>query len=174
MSSRGGGHHVADCEREAHDDRPVSQEGQNLPDRLEDVWDHMVHLAHAVFGCEREEIRPMTPERVKSIRGELKVSQEALAQMLRLGPTGKRTVARWEAGDTPVPGPVSVALEALESGWCPGDGRWSELRQAFLNVLDRIDSAVAQARAEVRSVGSTDDGGSSQERMGNDDRSEGD
>lgn len=97
--------------------------------------------------------RPMTPERVKAIRDGLGLSQPALGRLLRLGASGKRTVARWESGEVNVPGPVSVALEALESGWRPGDGRWSELRQAYLTVLDAIDEAVSQARTQVQAVG---------------------
>ncbi len=97
--------------------------------------------------------RPMTPERVKNVREGLGLSQEGLASVLRLGSYGKRTVARWEAGDNPVPGPVSVALEALEAGWRPGDGRWHDVREVFLTVLDAIEGAVREARDNVRNAG---------------------
>lgn len=117
--------------------------------KLRDV----VLLVRLFLVRDRDQERPMTPERVKAIRDGLGLSQPALGRLLRLGASGKRTVARWEAGEVKVPGPVSVALEALESGWRPGDGRWSELRQAYLSVLDAIDEAVSQARNQVQAVG---------------------
>lgn len=56
----------------------------------------------------------MTPDRIKSIRCYLGLSQNALAEELRLGANGARTVRRWESGSVPISGPASVALELLE------------------------------------------------------------
>lgn len=94
----------------------------------------------------------MTPDRVKSVREGLQLSQDALAQVLRLGPHGKRTVARWEAGDNPVPGPVSVALEALEAGWCPGNPHYRDMLAAYESLLADMEKTVLQAREHVRNT----------------------
>jgi DNA-binding transcriptional regulator YiaG len=128
------------------------QEELEAYDRISRLLE-VAELARQVFTRPSGVLLPVTPERVKKIREELGLSQAGLGQLLRLGAHGKRTVARWEAGDVPVSGPVSVALEALESGWSPGDGRWHDLRQAYLSVLDAIDDAVRQAREQVHATG---------------------
>lgn len=48
-----------------------------------------------------------------------KHTAKSLAGLLRLAPTGWRTVQRWLAGDTPIPGPVQVLLEWLWWGRKP-------------------------------------------------------
>lgn len=101
---------------------------------------------------------PMTPERIVEIREARGLTQAGLARLLRLGAHGKRTVARWESGG-PVPGPVSVALEALGDGWSPGDGRWQDLRDEFVTVLEVIKSAVLDAQTRIEAQGSSEDGG---------------
>lgn len=93
----------------------------------------------------------MGPDQLKRLRAKLGLSQTALAETLRLGSGGKRTVARWEAGAA-IPGPATVALEALESGWCPGDEDWQDLRQHYLQCLDEIQEVVTQARDRVGKV----------------------
>lgn len=55
----------------------------------------------------------MTPAAIKAARQRLGLSQRGLAETLRLGTNGERTVRRWEAGDVPVTGPASVAIELL-------------------------------------------------------------
>jgi transcriptional regulator with XRE-family HTH domain len=50
-----------------------------------------------------------TPEELKAARQLLGLSAEALATMVRMG--DGRTVRRWEAGDSEIPGPVIVILE---------------------------------------------------------------
>lgn len=57
----------------------------------------------------------MTPDRVREIRLTLGLSQNALAEVLRLGPNGARTIRRWESGQVPITGPASVALELMEA-----------------------------------------------------------
>ena len=65
----------------------------------------------------------MTPEQVREARQRLGLTQSQLADVLRLGGDGKRLVRRWEAGETRVSGPASVAIEALLTGWRPsGEG----------------------------------------------------
>lgn len=54
----------------------------------------------------------MTPD-IKAARLALGLTQGGLADALRLGPNGARTVRRWEAGDIPVTGPASLAIELL-------------------------------------------------------------
>jgi len=56
----------------------------------------------------------MTPTQIKLIRKALKLSQNDLADRLRLSPqTGGRTVRAWEAGKYPITGPASLALEFI-------------------------------------------------------------
>lgn len=55
----------------------------------------------------------MTPAECKAARQRLGLSQAGLAEALRMGPNGERQVRRWEAGETPVSGPASVAIELL-------------------------------------------------------------
>jgi DNA (cytosine-5)-methyltransferase 1 len=55
----------------------------------------------------------MKPSEIKVARKRLGLSQQGLAEALRLGPNGERTVRRWEAGDVQITGPASLALELL-------------------------------------------------------------
>ena len=61
----------------------------------------------------------MTPTEVRAARIALAMTQDQLAVALRMGTDGKRAVRRWEAGDRPISGPATVAIEALLSGWRP-------------------------------------------------------
>lgn len=55
----------------------------------------------------------MQPTEIKAARRRLGLTQQGLAEALRLGPNGERTIRRWEQGDIPVTGPASVAIELL-------------------------------------------------------------
>ena len=55
----------------------------------------------------------MTPDAIRTARRALGLSANGLAEALRLGKGGGRTVRRWEAGDTPISGPASLAIELL-------------------------------------------------------------
>lgn len=55
----------------------------------------------------------MTPTDLRSARKRLGLSTNGLAEALRLGKGGGRTVRRWESGDTPISGPASLAIELL-------------------------------------------------------------
>jgi transcriptional regulator with XRE-family HTH domain len=55
----------------------------------------------------------MTPEELRSARKTLGLTQHGLAEALRMGKWGFQSVAKWEKGEIPVPGPVSVAVELL-------------------------------------------------------------
>lgn len=55
----------------------------------------------------------MLPAEVRTARKALGLSANGLAEALRLGKGGGRTVRRWEAGDTPISGPASLAIELL-------------------------------------------------------------
>lgn len=68
----------------------------------------------------------MTPERVREIREAAGLTQAGLAALLRMT-AGKRTVRRWEVGDVPVTGPVSIVLELLAAGELPA--RYREAAQ---------------------------------------------
>jgi DNA-binding transcriptional regulator YiaG len=97
-------------------------------------------------------LETMQPEHVKAVRVALGLSQAAFGDMLRLGSHGKRTVIRWENGETPVPGPVSVAIEALEAGWTPGMTKMGDLPAGLLRSISDIESAVLQAQEHVRNI----------------------
>jgi DNA-binding transcriptional regulator YiaG len=57
--------------------------------------------------------RRMNPADLRTARKRLGLSTNGLAEALRLGKGGGRTVRRWEAGDTPISGPASLAIEML-------------------------------------------------------------
>jgi hypothetical protein len=63
--------------------------------------------------------RVTTKEDFRLARKELGISSVKLAEMLRMGKGSDRTIRRYESGNTPIPGPVTVALEALLSGFRP-------------------------------------------------------
>ena len=63
----------------------------------------------------------MTPEEFFRIRSAAGFSQTGLADFFQMGKGGGRTVRRWEAGETKVPGPVAFAMRAIESGFAPED-----------------------------------------------------
>ena len=55
----------------------------------------------------------MTPTDFHKARKSLGLTQSQMAERLRLGPNGRRTIRRYESGETPVTGPVSVAVELM-------------------------------------------------------------
>lgn len=55
----------------------------------------------------------MTPDEIRAARKRLSLSANGLAEALRLGKGGGRTVRRWEAGDCPISGPAQVAIELM-------------------------------------------------------------
>ncbi len=55
----------------------------------------------------------MTPAEVRAHRTALGLSARGLAEALRLGKDGGRTVRRWESGEVAITGPASVALELM-------------------------------------------------------------
>ena len=55
----------------------------------------------------------------RKARDELGMSASQLAKVLRMGRGADRTIRRYESGQSPVPGPVSVAVEALMTGFRP-------------------------------------------------------
>lgn len=60
----------------------------------------------------------MTPEEFKSARKHLGLTVRDMADALRLSEAnGYRTVRRMESGEIPVSGPISVAVEAMLSGF---------------------------------------------------------
>lgn len=58
-------------------------------------------------------------EDFKNARQELGMSASQLARTLRMGKCADRTIRRYESGESPIPGPVTVAVEALLSGFQP-------------------------------------------------------
>ena len=55
----------------------------------------------------------MTPEQFRTARKTLGLTQKGLAVELRMGNHGWQSISKWERGETPVPGPVTLALEHL-------------------------------------------------------------
>lgn len=55
----------------------------------------------------------MTPADLRTARRTLGLTQHGLAEALRMGKWGFQTVAKWEKGTQPVPGPVTLAIELL-------------------------------------------------------------
>ena len=72
---------------------------------------------------------PMTPQQLTEARQKLGLSQTGLAQALELGKHGDRTVRRWEAGESPISGPVRLAMLWLEHRrfhqMISGGSKWS-------------------------------------------------
>jgi len=56
----------------------------------------------------------MTPEQFRAIRQRAGLSQARLAALLRL--SDGRTIRRYESGERPIPGPVSLLMEMIEDG----------------------------------------------------------
>lgn len=59
----------------------------------------------------------MAPSEIISIRKRAGLTQSSLAALLRI--SDKRTVRRWETGETPITGPASILLEMLDKGELP-------------------------------------------------------
>jgi DNA-binding transcriptional regulator YiaG len=55
----------------------------------------------------------VSPAEIRSARKALGLSTNGMAEALRLGKGGGRTVRRWESGETPISGPASLAIELL-------------------------------------------------------------
>jgi hypothetical protein len=49
----------------------------------------------------------------------MQMSLSDLADALRMGANGERNLRRWESGETPMPGAVGVAVEAMQAGFVP-------------------------------------------------------
>jgi len=84
--------------------------GQNASDaeyRIRQLGKGKASLDHL-----REVAAELTPATLLARRQSLGLTQEQLAQRLRVTTT---TVARWERGEQPLPGMLSLALERLES-----------------------------------------------------------
>jgi hypothetical protein len=57
---------------------------------------------------------------LRDARQRLGLSADGLANKLRLGSNGGRTIRRWEAGEVPVSGPAQVVIELLVGGRLSG------------------------------------------------------
>lgn len=55
----------------------------------------------------------MTPSDLRTARKTLGLTQHGLAGALRMGKWGFQSVAKWEKGEIPIPGPVQVAVELM-------------------------------------------------------------
>lgn len=66
-----------------------------------------------MWTSESKQSLAMTPDELREARRKLGLSAATLAKALRLGKAGERTVRRWEAGDSAIPGPAQVAIEMM-------------------------------------------------------------
>jgi transcriptional regulator with XRE-family HTH domain len=55
----------------------------------------------------------MTSDQFRKARARLGLTQRQLAERLRMGKWGFQSVAKWEKGEVPIPGPVQVAVEYM-------------------------------------------------------------
>ncbi len=55
----------------------------------------------------------MTPADFRTARKALGYTQHGMAEALRMGKHGWRTISAWENGKAPIPGPVTLAVEYL-------------------------------------------------------------
>ena len=62
----------------------------------------------------------MTNKEFIRIRAELGVTGLELSKMLRMGKGSDRTIRRYESGETPIPGPVSIAMEYFKAKFMLG------------------------------------------------------
>lgn len=60
-----------------------------------------------------------TKEDFATARSTLGMSTPEMARALRMGKGSDRTIRRYESGECPIPGPTSVAVEALLTGFRP-------------------------------------------------------
>lgn len=56
---------------------------------------------------------------LKQARQELGLSVFCLADSLRMGANGERTIRRWERDELSIPGPAAIAIEAMLAGFMP-------------------------------------------------------
>jgi transcriptional regulator with XRE-family HTH domain len=55
----------------------------------------------------------MTAADLRAARKRLGLTQHGLAGALRMGKWGFQSVAKWEKGEVPIPGPAQVAVELM-------------------------------------------------------------
>lgn len=66
----------------------------------------------------------MTPTEFRTARKSLGLTQHGLAEVLRMGKWGFQSVAKWEKGEVPIPGPAQVAMELMVR-----DAEWVEVER---------------------------------------------
>lgn len=55
----------------------------------------------------------MTPDELRAARHQLGLTGVEMANRLRIGKGGDRSIRRWENGESRIPGPVQVAVRLL-------------------------------------------------------------
>jgi len=65
----------------------------------------------------------MTPDDFREARRKLCLSAQGMADALKLGGNGGRTVRRWEAGENDIPGPATVLVTLWTDPRCPPELR---------------------------------------------------
>ncbi len=55
----------------------------------------------------------MTPADLRTARKRLGLTQNGLAEALRMGKWGWQTISKWERNGSTIPGPVQVAIEGM-------------------------------------------------------------
>lgn len=72
----------------------------------------------------------MTPTNLRIARKSLGLTQHSLAEVLRMGKWGFQSVAKWEKGEVPIPGPAQVAIELMAR-----DAEWVEVERLRMGKL---------------------------------------
>jgi len=82
----------------------------------------------------------MTPKQFRRIRRRIGLTRAQLGRALRLGGRDPHLlVTRFEKGDARITGPLSLAMEALDSGWRPHDWANERWDQTWSNEPDTDD-----------------------------------
>ncbi len=55
----------------------------------------------------------MSPADLRAARKRLGLTQNGLAEALRMGKWGWQTISKWERDGSTIPGPVQVAIEGM-------------------------------------------------------------
>lgn len=55
----------------------------------------------------------MAPSDFRNARKALGHTRHSMAEALRMGKWGWQTIGKWERGETPIPGPVTLAVQHL-------------------------------------------------------------
>ena len=85
----------------------------------------------------------MTPADLRAARKALGLTQHGLAGVLRMGKWGFQSVAKWEKGEVPIPGPVQVAVVLLLDRAQFGHATDQEAQRAWDRLKEAMEHGMA-------------------------------